>query len=268
MEKPQTASLIKPILLTAVLCLLFAGGVSAANAETYFLYQKISDDSLDGVWTYGAATVTITDGVIYPGDPFVPGTYKRGGNSIYVTYPQEPGDEPEDEPAVQPSIILKAGWNFISVPRYLDTSCDTAGELFSTLDTGGLSPIGHDAKTGWYLLKDDTPIKPLNGYWVYSKVPAEIPITYSTAVNAPPSKPVYKGWNAVGLSADKSMTANSAFSNLEWDRCIPWDVKQQKWGTVIINGASPENSEEMKLELGSGNWLYVEEDGTYLGNVA
>ena len=64
------------------------------------------------------------------------------------------------------------------------------------------------------------------------------------------------------------MTAKSAFSNLEWVRCLSWDVEQSKWGTVIVNGGSSENSEELKLELGSGNWLYVEADGTYLGNTA
>lgn len=141
-------------------------------------------------------------------------------------------------------IPLNKGWNFISVPKYLDSSCDTAGELLGSLETDGISPLGYDAKTGWYVLKADT------------------------AVNTPPAKTVYKGWNAVGLSAEKPMTAKSAFSNLDWVRCMPWDTEQSKWGTVIVNGGSSENSAELKLELGNGHWLYVEADGTYLGNTA
>ena len=166
------------------------------------------------------------------------------------------------------TIPLTQGWNFISVPKYLDTSCDTAGELFASLDTGGMSHLGYDTKTGWYTLKADTPIKPLDGYWVYSKTAKTINLAYSADVNVPPTKTVYKGWNAVGLSAETSMTAKSAFSNLNWVRCIPWDVEKGKWGTVIVKGGSAENSEELKLKLGNGNWLYVEADGAYTGNTA
>ena len=64
------------------------------------------------------------------------------------------------------------------------------------------------------------------------------------------------------------MTAKSAFANLNWVRCLPWDVMDGNWGTVIVKGGSAENSEELKLTLGSGNWLYVEADGTYTGNTA
>ena len=174
----------------------------------------------------------------------------------------------KDTAAPSTSISLTHGWNFISVPKYLDASCDTAGELFASLDTGGMSILGYDAKTGWHTLKADTPIKPLEGYWVYSKNAKTIPLTYSADINVPPTKAVYQGWNAVGLSAEKPMTAKSAFANLNWVRCLPWDVVEGKWGTVIVKGGSAENSEELKLTLGSGNWLYVEADGTYTGNTA
>lgn len=186
----------------------------------------------------------------------------------------EIGKYTSPEQAVAPLVTdseivhLNPGWNFISVPKYLDASCDTAGELLGSLDTGGLSPLGYDAKTGWYVLKADTAVKPLDGYWVYSKGADELTLKYSTAVNTPPAKTVYKGWNAVGLSAEKPMTAKSAFSNLDWVRCMPWDTEQSKWGTVIVNGGSSENSAELKLGLGNGHWLYVEADGTYLGNTA
>ena len=188
--------------------------------------------------------------------------------------PSEIGKYTSPEQAVAPLVTdseivhLNPGWNFISVPKYLDSTCDTAGELLGSLDTDGISPLGYDAKTGWYVLKADTAVKPLDGYWVYSKGADEITLKYSTAVNTPPAKTVYKGWNAVGLSAEKPMTAKSAFSNLDWVRCMPWDTEQSKWGTVIVNGGSSENSAELKLGLGNGHWLYVEADGTYLGNTA
>ena len=143
---------------------------------------------------------------------------------------------------------------------YTDAAAEWVRDAFAAL--------GYDAKTGWYVLKADTAVKPLDGYWVYSKGADELTLKYSTAVNTPPAKTVYKGWNAVGLSAEKPMTAKSAFSNLDWVRCMPWDTEQSKWGTVIVNGGSSENSAELKLGLGNGHWLYVEADGTYLGNTA
>ena len=182
-----------------------------------------------------------------------------------VIHPEQPVTP---SPVGSEEINVNTGWNFISVPKFLDSSCDTAGELLGSLDTGGLSPLGYDAKTGWYVLKADTAVKPLDGYWVYSKGADELTLKYSTAVNTPPAKTVYKGWNAVGLSAEKPLTAKSAFSNLDWVRCMPWDTEQSKWGTVIVNGGSSENSAELKLGLGNGHWLYVEADGTYLGNTA
>lgn len=174
-----------------------------------------------------------------------------------------------DEPVTPSSYLpLRAGWNFISIPKYLDSSCDTAGELFGSLNTDGMSHLGYDAKTGWYVLKADTQLKPLDGYWVYSKEAANLPLTYSQEINVPAVKAVYKGWNAVGLSAETSLPAGFVFSNLDWVRCLSWDLEEGKWGTVIAKNVQVHNSEETPVTLGNGNWLYVETDGTYLGNTA
>ena len=174
-----------------------------------------------------------------------------------------------DEPVTPSSYLpLRAGWNFISIPKYLDSSCDTAGELFGSLNTDGMSHLGYDAKTGWYVLKADTQLKPLDGYWVYSKEAANLPLTYSEEINVPAEKAVYKGWNAVGLSAETSLPAGFVFSNLDWVRCLSWDLEEGKWGTVIAKNVQVHNSEETPVTLGNGNWLYVETDGTYLGNTA
>ena len=174
-----------------------------------------------------------------------------------------------DEPVTPSSYLpLRAGWNFISIPKYLDSSCDTAGELFGSLNTDGMSHLGYDAKTGWYVLKADTQLKPLDGYWVYSKEAVNLPLTYSQEINVPAEKAVYKGWNAVGLSAETSLPAGFVFSNLDWVRCLSWDLEEGKWGTVIAKNVQVHNSEETPVTLGNGNWLYVETDGTYLGNTA
>lgn len=177
------------------------------------------------------------------------------------------------EPTTQSTtttLNLRAGWNFISVPKYLDSSCDTVDELLAGLKTSK-SPIGYDStrENGWYTLIKGMKIEPLNGYWIYADAPMTINLKYSNdATQTPPVKTVYKGWNAVGICADKAMTAKSAFANLNWASYLPWDVSSGHFGTPIVNGGSVENSEDKYITLESGGWLYVDAGGTLLGSTA
>ena len=73
------------VLVALLAAALFVGAGAAASQGTYFVYQE--GVSPTGVWTNGAASVTITDGVIYPSDNFVAGTYKKGDDTISVSLP-------------------------------------------------------------------------------------------------------------------------------------------------------------------------------------
>ena len=75
---------ILPLLLLTALAL--SGTATAMDYGTFFVYQN-ETGLPDGVWTYGAATVTVTDGDLYPGENFVQGTYKQGDNTIFISYP-------------------------------------------------------------------------------------------------------------------------------------------------------------------------------------
>lgn len=164
-------------------------------------------------------------------------------------------------PSIPTSISLKTGWNFISVPTHLDTSCDTAGELFAGLKTVGTAMLGYDPQGGWYTLSRDTKIKPLDGYWVYAAEEKTINLVYSSEVKLPPTKSVSKGWNAVGICAEEPISALSAFKGISWQRYLPWNVNSGGWDSIIVNGDS-------KLNLLNGGWLYLEEDGNYVGSAA
>ena len=83
------------VLVALLAAALFVGaGAAAVDYGNAFIYQdtkvvKTSNNlQLDeGVWTSGAATITVNSGVIIPSDNFVAGTYKKGDDKVYVTKP-------------------------------------------------------------------------------------------------------------------------------------------------------------------------------------
>ena len=82
------------VLVALLAAALFVGAASATDYGTVFTYQDTDVATPqggvlpEGVWTNGAATVTVgADKVVYPGANFVAGTYKLGDHKVYVTYP-------------------------------------------------------------------------------------------------------------------------------------------------------------------------------------
>jgi len=162
--------------------------------------------------------------------------------------------------SVTPSLTLVKGWNFVSVPKALDASCNTAVKLFGSVDTGGAAVLEYNASSqSWEQVTANTVIKPLSAYWIYSKTAVTIPLTYSDVPTAPGVKSLYPGWNAVGLSAATDTAASSFFAGLEWRVAVPWNSENGAYDLSIVNGGTGVNSADRMLSLGSGCWLYVEE---------
>lgn len=259
----------------------------AKSGDNYIPNDLFVLHNIGGTWYETTVmNIEVIDGIIYVviktwnSGPFILG-YDKGDVEYpimhYIPPPPVPptpttgGSSGSSTWAIPTNLILKDGWNFISVPKYLDSSCDTAKELFKDLKTSGTSVLGYDPSTehGWYTLSNDTKIEPLNGYWIYAEEPQTINLKYSDdLLRTPPVKTVYQGWNAIGICANKTMVAKSSFAGLEWNRYLPWDVNLGCWGDPIIKGGSAENSEEKYLNLGNGGWLYLNEDGVLVGNVA
>ncbi len=111
---------------------------------------------------------------------------------------------------------LKAGWNFISVPKRLADNNSTAGTLFGSTDTGGHSIFAYDPPEGWVTLGQDDVIMPLAGIWIYSVEEVEIhPVFDTNPRQVPPTKELAAGWNAVGYSDFESASANSTLTSVE-----------------------------------------------------
>lgn len=170
---------------------------------------------------------------------------------------------------VPSTLVLQNGWNFISVPKALAASANTASSVFSNVDTADRAILAYSASgEQWGQVTTGTVIKPLTGYWVYSNGGVVIPLSYSTDPSVPAVKQLYAGWNAVGVSAHEAVTAATVFSGTSWRVALPWDLTRGSFGSAIVNGAGSSNSDEQYMTLGNGVWLYVDTNGTMIGLTA
>lgn len=165
------------------------------------------------------------------------------------------------------SLKLSSGWNFISVPKKLDAVNDTAAELFAGVNTEGKVILSYNAESKlWETLQEDTKIAPLNAYWIYSVDEITLTPVFDSTPSLLGEKTLKKGWNAVGLSANKPMPASVVFSEVNWRRYISWNAAGQEYDDPFVKGQSGEYGEENLVSLWKGGWVYVVEDGPYLGN--
>lgn len=159
------------------------------------------------------------------------------------------------------------GWNYVSVPKTLNTTNNTAAKLFGAVETDNRGVLYYDPTiaVSWTKLKPTDEIRPLNAYWIYTIGPIEITPVYKLGPIEFTEKPVYAGWNAIGLSAKGETTANNTLLclNNTWKTLIPWDLAEGAYDNAIINGGSGANSAERFMTLGNGYWLYVDADGKY-----
>ena len=190
----------------------------------------------------------------------------NNSHTLYAGWSQNTSQTPDN---ISFTLNLTSGWNFISIPKALDASNATALALFGSLDTAGNAILGYNAETqSWEQVTADTIIKPLSGYWIYANTPVSISLWYDDSGNVSPSKQVYPGWNAVGLSADTDTSASNFFSGLDWRVALPWNCEIGMYDSAIVNGGAGENSPDNLLILGNGCWLYVEEANVLPGLTA
>ena len=177
----------------------------------------------------------------------------------------------EENPPVSSvdEIELQPGWNFISVPKMLNQTINTAGSLFGAVDTDNQNILGYNTQTKtWIPLRATDIIQPLNGYWIYAATGTTISLTYPSTPTFPSVKTLYLGWNAVGLSAGESTSAKTALAGTSWRTLIPWNLAGAKYDSAIVNGGSDANSPDRFMTLGNGYWLYADAQSTLVGLTA
>ncbi|MCK9323491.1 MAG: hypothetical protein M0P07_06035 [Candidatus Methanomethylophilaceae archaeon] len=220
--------------------------LSPANSETQTFYENTLGWDFANVW--------IMDSDI----------------SRYPVFIWQSSKQPN--PTVNPTsdkIDLCSGWNFISIPKTLDSSKNTAHKLFEGIDTDNYSILGYNTQTQiWERLTVDTYISPMTGYWIYSKTDDVIECVFPSTPQTPSIKTVYPGWNAVGLSAEEPTEASNALAGTKWRTVIQWNLANKKYDSPIINGGTGIYSPDHLLNLGNGYWLFIDEQGTLTGLTA
>lgn len=166
-------------------------------------------------------------------------------------------------------LVLSPGWNFVSIPRTLAPGSATAFELFKGVDLSGRSIFGWDGARGrWYVVMPEEVLKPLEGLWVYSVTREQVPLVYDTAgVPFPPSRQLYRGWNAVGGGGTTPLSARDTLISLgtAWEVVVGYQEGTTPDEPIRRGSTDPRESESRLMVPFQGYWVFLNEDRMYLG---
>jgi len=165
----------------------------------------------------------------------------------------------------QPGVLnlsLKPGWNFVSTPKTLAEGMNTAGVVFSGVDTAARSVYLYNAETrAWDAMTASSIVRPLDGIWIYSTQAMDIPLTFKSGGAAvPPTKQVYEGWNAIGFSDVAVKSVHSTLVSVDdpprkrWAMVLPWNVLSQSYDSSISYYDTGD------LQPTKGYWLFMNGD--------
>ena len=173
-------------------------------------------------------------------------------------------------------IHLYPGWNFFSVPCVLDN--DTAEAVLDGVDYERIYWYNAFNKL-WYIPTD---IVPLTAYWIKVETHQTI-VNIDCGYGTPPSRPMYAGWNPVGLTGTVvPRTAEYAFSvgvsnnNIDDNYSVvwgPWDPVAMTYTQHGFNKnvhdplggiESPPDiyTENYMMDMYEGHWIYMISDAT------
>jgi hypothetical protein len=163
------------------------------------------------------------------------------------------------------SFSLKPGWNFISVPKKLDSDNCTASEVFAGVNTDGRS-IFYYLSGEWSAMSASTTVSPLEGIWIYSTSTIELrPQFDSNPQQVPPTKQLSAGWNAIGFSEFSAVQTNSTLTSVEdkWSTLIGYNPENQTYESSIINNDNTGGSHDESgfMYPWKGYWLYMTSAG-------
>ena len=179
-------------------------------------------------------------------------------DSIVVEVVKEIGVVPPVPPLVGNNLTLQPGWNFISVPKGLNDSCDQFGELFNIPEIDVF--YTYDPATGFNTPMSSGYIEVLDGYWANANTAVNITLEYKTeGATLPPSKALTGDkWNAIGFSSVKATSTSATLMSVEgsWSTVLGWDTTAGNYESAIIYKA---NDEEL-MYPGKGYWLWMTQD--------
>ncbi len=160
---------------------------------------------------------------------------------------------------------LHQRWNCVSVPVKLAAGNNTFEQVFGKVNISGHSIFFYDVKEGWTAVNSTEEVIPLRGYWIYSSETTLVNLTYDTyPLRTPPTRQLYKGWNAIGFSDTIPAATNSVLTSIErsWAYLIGFDAAYQDYVPAIINNDETDgvHDEDNLMQPMKGYWIYVTED--------
>ena len=137
------------VLVALLAAALFVGAGAAEGTDygTVYLYQK-GLNALDGTWTNGDYTVTISGGVVL-GEKVVAGTYTKGKDSIYVSLPTATYSAKADIGAGKYYAVMNGGklysGNTLAIEAVATNSTVGVTNLYVTYPNGVAEKVGTSA---------------------------------------------------------------------------------------------------------------------------
>jgi beta propeller repeat protein len=172
-------------------------------------------------------------------------------------------------PEAEASITLSPGWNFISTPKVLAESLNTAEKLFAALPVAGHSVFSFDPTVNqWTPLTANSVFRPFEPVWIYSEYAAAVQLHFAPdAMQIPPMRQLTKGWNTIGITTVSQIPAHNALLSIkdDWVYVIGYNAATQKYEQTIMNVPESYNS---LLVPGKGYWIYMSAEGELAGTGA
>lgn len=132
---------------------------------------------------------------------------------------------------------LEIGWNLRSTPITLDSNFSTWGDVKAMGDglTGFEAALAWNASSGaWEEMANDTPLSPLNAYFIKMSDRDQMGFIVSREASGPPERPLYRGWNLV--SAAPSWTAVNWSADLPDEYPFPLTLAQDALISTEVSG--------------------------------
>ncbi len=229
-------------------------------------------------WNFGDGGTSQTQSPVYTFN--TPGTYSvtfksynDGGWSAPITKPNL--ITVLASPPSPPANIIKLypGWNLVSTPKKLAAGSDTVDVVFANVDFDHHSPLLYDGQTKTWIQFISGTVKPLDGVWVYSKYQIDVTLQFdTTSIPLPPSKLVYRGWNAVGETGVNPISARELLTQVgqldaNWDTLIGINASTHVAETYIRGSINPDYSDLKFTFPTKGYWLQMNTDDTLMGLV-
>ena len=162
-----------------------------------------------------------------------------------------------------PGIVLSPGWNFVSVPRTLETGNNTA-IIFKDVNTAAHTIWLYDASgRRWTAMTATTKVRTLDGIWIYAVSLTKVPLRFTqNPIMTPPTKILYQGWNAIGFSDMVPASARATLLSVknDWTSLMGYDAENQQYEIQIINGEDGSHSETKEMIPFKGYWLFMTGD--------